>query len=90
MKSPSARGGRNKLMLRLPALRAQLRNMVNFTVADLFESYDLATTALDRVRLKTPVNPTQVDEYEEICREIEQEVLRYCAELADSPTHPRH
>jgi hypothetical protein len=78
MYSPSPENGRKKLMLKLPALRAQLRNLAGDTVGELFESYDLATSALDGFRRETSTNPGFIGEYEELCREIEREVSRYC------------
>ncbi|MGA1832751.1 hypothetical protein [Rhizobium wenxiniae] len=82
MQSSNARSGRNKLMLKLPALRDLLRSHVSDTIADLFESYDLATIALDRLRLERPIDVNRVHEYEDLCREIEREVSRYCSEMS--------
>lgn len=82
MQSSNARSGRNKLMLKLPALRDRLRSHVSDTIADLFESYDLATIALDRLRLERPTDVNRVHEYEDLCREIEHEVSRYCSEMS--------
>ncbi len=80
MQSSNARSGRNKLMLKLPALRHQLRSHVSDTIDDLFESYDLATSTLDRLRLERPIDVSRVREYEDLCREIEHEVSRYYSE----------
>lgn len=81
MQSSDVRNGRNKLMLKLPALRDQLRSHVSDTIAELFESYDLATTTLERLRRERPTDLAHIHEYEELCREIEQEVSRYCSEM---------
>ncbi len=80
MHSSSPEGGRKKLMLRLPALRRQLRQLVSDSAVELFETYDLATSALDEFRREIPANAGFIGEYEELCRDIEGEVSRYCAE----------
>ncbi|OOO15790.1 hypothetical protein BTE56_23030 [Agrobacterium pusense] len=84
MHSRNARSGRNKLMLRLPELRQQLRDHLGDTLAEICESYDLATTALEQLRLKPSADVYKIYEYEELCSEIEQEVTRYFAEMSKS------
>ena len=78
MHSSSPERGRAKLMLKLPALRTQIQHLVGDTIVELFESYDLATSALDRYRKQKPTNLNIVAEYDEICDEIEEEVSWYC------------
>ncbi|MBW9054445.1 hypothetical protein [Rhizobium mesosinicum] len=70
--------GRRKLMLRLPDIRHLLADITNETLSELFESYDLAVDALDRFRTQNPREDKLVVEYEELCRDIEQEVVVYC------------
>ncbi|MDR9763114.1 hypothetical protein RJJ37_26405 [Rhizobium redzepovicii] len=70
--------GRRKLMLRLPDIRHLLANKTSEALAEMFESYDLAADALERFRSKNPREDKLVSEYEQLCREIEQEVVVYC------------
>ncbi|RUL97686.1 hypothetical protein [Rhizobium chutanense] len=66
--------GRKKLMLKLPALRDQLRLLSNDTINELFESYELATSALDRFSSNWEANSKLIAEYEQLCSDIEAEV----------------
>ncbi|WP_434733583.1 hypothetical protein NL154_03570 [Rhizobium sp. YTUHZ044] len=70
--------GRRKLMLRLPDIRHLLADVANETLGELFEAYDLAVDALARFRTQNPREDKLVAEYEELCRDIEQEVVVYC------------
>lgn len=68
--------GRRKLMLRLPDIRHLLATMTNETLGEMFEAYDLAIDALERFRIQS--EDKLVREYEQLCYEIEQEVVVYC------------
>lgn len=70
--------GRKKLMMRLPWVRDVLALQATETLFELFESYDLATDALDGFR--SAGDKTRIEEYEVLCQEIEQEVMVYCGE----------
>jgi hypothetical protein len=70
--------GRRKLMLRLPNIRHLLAEITNETLGEMFEAYDLAVDALDRFRIQRPKEDKLITEYEQLCREIEQEVVVYC------------
>jgi hypothetical protein len=70
--------GRRKLMLRLPDIRHLLADMTSEALAEMFESYDLAVDALERFRSKSPREEKMISEYEQLCRDIEQEVVVYC------------
>lgn len=70
--------GRRKLMLRLPDIRHLLAGMTNEALGEIFEAYDLAVDALERFRKQSPTEEKLISEYEELCREIEQEVVVYC------------
>lgn len=71
--------GRRRLMLRLPDIREVLSEQPTETLGEMFESYALAADALDRFRKETPRQEGLIAEYSELCREIEQEVMIYCA-----------
>ena len=65
-------------MLRLPDIRHRLADMTTEAFGELFEAYDLAVDALDRFRTQKPREDKLITEYEQLCREIEQEVVVYC------------
>ncbi len=67
-------------MLRLPDIRHRLVGMTSETLGEMFEAYDLAVDALDRFRTQHPREEKLITEYEQLCLEIEREVLVYCAE----------
>lgn len=62
-------------MLRLPELRGALADQYSEALGEIFEAYDLATNALERFQKQHPGQQTLINEYEQICREIEQEVV---------------
>ncbi|MFS2177921.1 hypothetical protein ACCC98_18560 [Rhizobium pisi] len=70
--------GRRKLMLRLPDIRHLLESVTSEALAEMFESYDLAVDALERFRSRSPRDEKLIIEYEQLCHEIEQEVVVYC------------
>lgn len=71
--------GRRKLMLRLPEFRRALAGQASEELGEIFEAYDLASNALDRFRRQHPRQQTLINEYEQVCREIEEEAAVYCA-----------
>ncbi|MDM9625604.1 hypothetical protein QTL95_06845 [Rhizobium sp. S152] len=71
--------GRRRLMLRLPGIRQVLAEEPTEALAEMFESYALAADALDRFRQQVPKQDALIREYSELCRDIEQEVMLYCA-----------
>ncbi|MGR9171071.1 hypothetical protein [Rhizobium sp. KDH_Rht_773_N] len=72
--------GRRKLMLRLPDIRHRLVGMTNETLGEMFEAYDLAVDALDRFRNQHPREDRLIAEYEQLCLEIEREIVVYCSD----------
>jgi len=71
--------GRKKLMMRLPAMREQLRDASGERIEALFVAYERAAAHQDRIRSQkhAPVHWTAY--YEEVSREIEESVLKYLA-----------
>ncbi|MBB3445619.1 hypothetical protein FHX06_006739 [Rhizobium sp. BK512] len=67
-------------MLRLPDIRHRLSGIASETLGEMFEAYDLAVDALDRFRNQRPREDRLITEYEQLCLEIEQEVLVYCTD----------
>ena len=71
--------GLMKLMLRIPALRGeiQLLSVRNEDVFSLCGAYDDASLTLERLR-KSGEDRDVVLEYENICAEIEREIIEIC------------
>lgn len=76
------RRGLIKLMLRLPALRGKLQ-IISATNADMFSlcgAFEDASSTLDRLRKeKTGANQSVIREYENLCDELEQEIIEICS-----------
>ena len=70
--------GRKKLMLKVPEVRHFLAFPASETLSELFESYDLAVSALEHFRAARPADEVLILEYERLCRDIEEEVVLYC------------
>lgn len=73
--------GLSRLMLRLPRLRGKLQVLATGSapVTGLFEAYEDASVALQRLRAAPGEdNCPVVREYENICFEIETEIIEYC------------
>jgi hypothetical protein len=86
----SADRGLWRLMLKLPAIRAQLQFLAarHSSIRGLFEAYEDACVTLGRLRSEPgETNCPLVREYETICSEIEADVLKYC--LDRKPTVPQ-
>jgi len=86
----AARRGLWRLMLKLPAMRGRLQILGAKSAAlqDLFEAYEDASVTLERL-LKEPGSDARpmIREYETICSEIENDVIKYC--LGHSPDAPK-
>ncbi|MFU0507147.1 hypothetical protein [Pseudaminobacter sp. NGMCC 1.201702] len=78
-----AERGAKRLMLRLPALRRQIEVLVsNGEICALCTAFEDATTTLDRLR-KEKASTVIIRDYEQICAEIECEVVALCKEAFD-------
>jgi hypothetical protein len=83
----TARRGRLRLMLLLPALRKELEdlNILKQPLASLFEAYEDASVTLERLRREGRLEEAHLtSEYETICLEIEEDVIRYFASRLSS------
>ncbi|ACM29234.1 hypothetical protein [Rhizobium rhizogenes] len=71
-----------KLMLKLPAVRGRLQivGRLHPSITNLFEAYEEASSALERMRKIGSTTPEMIAEYEIICAEIESEVIQICLE----------
>jgi hypothetical protein len=81
MSAAADRRGLLKLMLKMPALREQLRILSagDEGILGLCGAFDDATDTLDRLRRNNPERHSAVIlEYENICAEIEQEIIEIC------------
>ena len=74
------RRGLLRLMLRMPALRDRLQLLsANDDLLALCGAFEDASTTLERLRReRSGVNLTAIVEYEELCHDIEQEILEIC------------
>jgi len=70
-----------KLMLKMPALRGSLQviSRRNPEILNLCGAYEEASLMLERlVRENSPSNRARIEEYRNICREIEDEIISIC------------
>lgn len=67
--------GRARLALALPRHRAKLQETRDQDVFDLFESYALASSKLESLLRELPRRQDLVNEYQEICLDLQAEVL---------------
>lgn len=75
------RRGLIKLMLRLPALRGQLQILTasDAELLNLCGAYEEASATLEKLRARpTEFLQPQIDEYQTLCEEIENEILSIC------------
>lgn len=83
----TARRGLWRLMLKLPAVRGRLQILAtkSRSLDDLFEAYEEASLALERLmRQPGDEHCSMVAEYETICAEIESDVIQYVLEHRSS------
>ena len=79
--SAADRRGLLKLMLKMPALRGQLQVLSarDEGILGLCGAFDDATDTLERLRLSDPERHRLIIlEYENICAEIEQDIIKIC------------
>jgi hypothetical protein len=77
----AAQRGLWRLMLKLPAVRGRLQliSTRSASLEGLCEAYEDASVALERLRARSGASPdTLVEEYETICSEIENDVIKLC------------
>ena len=67
--------GRARLGMALPRHRGWLLTTRDQRLDDLFECYALAATALDRLQRELPRREALIEEYEEICRDLQVDVV---------------
>jgi hypothetical protein len=67
--------GRARLGMVLPRHRRSLLTTKDQRLDDLFECYALASTMLDTLQRELPRRQVLIEEYEEICRELQVEVV---------------
>lgn len=79
----TAQRGLWRLMLKLPAMRGRLQILAtkSRSLNDLFEAYEEASLALERLmRQSGDEHRPMVTEYETICAEIESDIIQYVIE----------
>ena len=75
--------GLAKLMLKLPAFRGRLQmlSIRNDNFLSLCGAFEEASVMLDRLRRQRDErNRLTIEEYETICLEVEQEIIKMCVE----------
>jgi hypothetical protein len=75
--------GLAKLMLKLPVFRGrlQLLSIRNDDFLSLCGAFEEATVTLERLRRENGErNRLTIEEYETICVEVEQEIIKMCVE----------
>ena len=71
--------GRKKLMMKLPALRNQLRDAAGEQIEALFVAYERASSGRERVRLQMSAPSEWTADYDRISTELEEGVKSYLA-----------
>ena len=71
--------GRKKLMLRLPALREQLRRASGTQIEALFLAYERAAAHQDRIRAQKSAPARWTDYHDKLFADIEESVKLYLA-----------
>src|SRR5689334_2865191 len=77
----AAQRGLWRLMLKLPALRGRLQliSTRSSSLEGLCEAYEEASATIERFRARFGASPdTLLEEYETICSEIENDVIKLC------------
>jgi hypothetical protein len=77
-----SRRGLVKLMLRMPALRGELQalGIRNPDFLSLCGAFEEASDTLERLRQENRnYKKSEIAEYENICQEIEQEIIQMCS-----------
>ena len=76
----SQKRGMVKLMLRLPQLREaiKLAHLRQPAIDSLLEAYDDASDALEQMQALADPDEELLQEYRQICREIESEIAEIC------------
>jgi hypothetical protein len=85
----AAKRGLWRLMLKLPAIRGRLQLLAAkaSSLDDLFEAYEEASAALERMsRSRDRQDCPLIEEYENVCAEIETDVIDHV--LRHSPSVP--
>lgn len=77
--------GRARLGMALPRHRGCLLATKDQRLDDLFECYALASTTLDKLLREIPRREALIDEYEEVCRDLQVEAVEMLALLEKRP-----
>ncbi|OMQ42088.1 hypothetical protein BKP54_25460 [Ensifer sp. 1H6] len=75
--------GRARLGMALPRHRRWLLAIKDERLDDLFECYALASTTLDKLLREVPRREALIDEYEEVCRDLQVDVVELLALLEE-------
>lgn len=74
--------GRARMMMRLPRHRKQISDANFLAINDLLEAYCLAAMKRDELREQLMPEPASVDEYDELCQKLEDDLIRMLASVS--------
>lgn len=78
--------GRARLKLRLPAYRHVLSDLKSPSLSEIFVAYAEASMHLDALRAAEHPDPLMIEEYERVCRQIENSIEPYLRMFRPSRT----
>lgn len=76
------RVGRARIMMRLPRHRRQISDANFRAITDLLEAYGIAAMKRDELRGKGACDQNLVEEYEDLCQKLEDDVLSMLANVS--------
>ena len=68
--------GRARMMMRLPRHRKQIADANFVAITELLEAYGKAAMTRDELREQADPAPALLKEYEDLCRKLEDDILR--------------
>ncbi|WP_457584943.1 hypothetical protein [Ensifer canadensis] len=74
--------GRARMMMRLPRHRKQISDANFLAINNLLEAYGVAAVKRDELREQLTPNPTLMEEYEDLCQKLEDDVVRMLASVS--------
>lgn len=74
--------GRTRMMMRLPRHRKQISGANFLAINDLLEAYGQAAIKRDELREQRTTDPTLMEEYEDLCQKLEDDIIRMLASVS--------
>ncbi|KQX03047.1 hypothetical protein ASD01_17370 [Ensifer sp. Root423] len=76
------KAGRARIMMRLPRHRRQISDTNLLALTDLLEAYGMAAVKRDELRGQPVSDPDLIEEYEDLCQRLEDDVLAMLANVS--------